>query len=116
LRVDEVSPFGKTQVHSVENGTLREFEIDPADFDLGPIAPADLLGGDAAKNASILRSILDGTNRTAPRSTVLLNAAAALTVAGLAKSPAEAWPLAARSIDEGHALARLESLRQTTNS
>jgi anthranilate phosphoribosyltransferase len=116
LRLDEVSPFGKTQVHAVENGTLREFEINPVDFDLGPIAPADLLGGDAATNAAILLSILDGTNRTAPRSAVLLNAAAALTVAGLAKNPAEAWLLAARSIDEGHALASLETLRKTTNT
>jgi anthranilate phosphoribosyltransferase len=116
LRLDEVSPFGKTQVHAFENGTLREFEIDPTDFDLGPIAPTDLLGGDATTNAGILLSILDGTNRSAPRSAVLLNAAAALTVAGLAKNPAEAWPLAARSLDEGRALASLENLRQSTNA
>ena len=116
LRVDEVSPFGKTRVHAFEHGTLREFEIDPADFDLGPIAPSDLLGGDAATNATILLSILDGTNRTAPRSAVLLNAATALTVAGLAKNPAEGWHLAARSIDEGKALASLANLRQATNA
>ena len=116
LRVDEVSPFGKTRVHAFEHGSLREFEINPADFDLGPIAPSDLLGGDASANASILLSILDGSHRGAPRSAVLLNAAAALTVAGLAKNPIECWELAARSIDEGRALASLESLRKTTTT
>lgn len=116
LRLDEVSPFGKTRVHAFENNLLREFEIDPADFDLGPITIADLLGGDASANAAILLSILDGTNRAAPRSAVLLNAAAALTVAGLAKNPAEAWLLAAHSIDEGRALACLANLRSATNA
>jgi anthranilate phosphoribosyltransferase len=114
LRVDEVSPFGKTRVHAFEHGSLREFEINPADFDLSPMSPADLLGGDASANAAILLSILDGTNRSAPRSAVLLNAAAALTVAGLAKNPIEGWALASRAIDEGRALASLESLRKTT--
>jgi anthranilate phosphoribosyltransferase len=114
LRVDEVSPFGKTKVLAVEEGGFRKFEIDPADFDLAPVSPNDLLGGDAATNARILLSIFDGTERGPKRQTVQLNAAAALTVAGRAPAMAEAWKLAGEAIDSGSAMNSLEQLRTCT--
>ena len=115
LRVDEVSPFGKTQVLAVEGGGIREFEIDPANFGLAPTTPADLLGGDAAANAQILLSIFDGSDRGPKRQAVQLNAAAALTVAGLASTIAEGWTLAGNSINSGRALNSLEQLRSATH-
>jgi anthranilate phosphoribosyltransferase len=115
LRVDEVSPFGKTQVLAVEGGGIREFEIDPANFDLAPTTPADLLGGDAATNAQILLSIFNGSDQGPKRQAVQLNAAAALTVAGLASTIAEGWTLAGNSIDSGRALNSLEQLRSATH-
>ena len=114
LRVDEVSPLGKTKVHSVDAVGMREFEIDPADFGLSNISASDLLGGDATTNARILLAILDSTDRGPKRQTVQLNAAAALTVAGLAPSLIEAWTLAGDSIDSGRAMNSLEQLRTCT--
>ena len=114
LRVDEVSPLGKTKVHSVDAAGMREFEIDPADFGLSNISASDLLGGDAATNAGILLAILDSTDRGPKRQTVQLNAAAALTVAGLTPSLTEAWALAGDSIDSGRAMNSLEQLRTCT--
>ena len=114
LRVDEVSPLGKTKVHSVDAAGMREFEIDPADFGLSKISAFDLLGGDATTNAQILLAILDSTDRGPKRQTVQLNAAAALTVAGLAPSLTEAWSLAGDSIDSGRAMNSLEQLRTCT--
>jgi anthranilate phosphoribosyltransferase len=115
LRVDEVSPFGKTQVLAVEGGGIREFEIDPANFDLAPTTPADLLGGDAATNAQILLSIFNGSDQGPKRQAVQLNAAAALTVAGLAATITDGWKLAGNSIDSGRALNSLEQLRSATH-
>lgn len=114
LRVDEVSPFGKTQVLAVEEGGFRKFEIDPADFDVAFATPNDLLGGDAATNARILVAIFDGSDRGPKRQAVQLNAAAALTVAGQAPSMSEAWKLAGEAIDSGHAMNSLEQLRIAT--
>jgi len=115
LRVDEVSPFGKTKVLAVEEGGIREFEIDPADFDLAPATPADLLGGDAATNAQFLLSIFNGSDRGPKRQAVQLNAAAALTVAGRAATISDGWTLAGNAIDSGRALNSLEQLRSATH-
>ena len=115
LRLDEVSPFGKTQVLAVEASGIREFQIDPADFDFSPASPNDLLGGDAETNARILLSILDGSERGPKRQVVQLNAAAALAVAGLASSMREGWIFAGEAIDSGRAMNSLEHLRTATH-
>jgi anthranilate phosphoribosyltransferase len=115
LRLDEVSPYGKTQVLAVEDTGIREFQIDPADFELSPASPNDLLGGDAATNARILLSILDGSERGPKRQVVQLNAAAALTVAGIAPSMTHGWTQAGDAIDSGRAMNSLEHLRTATH-
>jgi anthranilate phosphoribosyltransferase len=114
MRLDEVSPFGKTRVEAVENGTRSSFEIDPEMFGIGTIASADLAGGDANENAAILRAILDGTDRGPRRLAAQLNAAAALVVAGVAPTLEAAWELAAQSIDSGGAALALAHLREAT--
>ena len=68
-----------------------------------------LKGGDAERNAEILRAVLSG-EKGAPREACLFNASAALQAAGLAKSWREGVALAADSIDSGRALAALEHL------
>ena len=71
--------------------------------------PEDLIGGDAAENAAHLRAVLEG--KPGPlRDVVLFNAAAALLVAGKAKTLREGVALAAQSIDSGKARAVLEAL------
>ena len=112
--LDELSTTGPNRVSALEHGEVRTFTLDPADLGLPRSDLADLTGGDAAKNAEILRAILAGTPGP-KRDIVLLNAAAALVAGGAAADMREGIALAARSIDSGAALARLDALIEFTN-
>ncbi len=74
----------------------------------------DLQGGDAQGNAAIVRAVLAG-EKGPKRDVVLLNAAFALVAAGVADAVPTGIALAARAIDEGKALAKLEGLARLTN-
>ena len=114
LRIDEVSPLGKTAVTAVENGSLHDFEIHPQDLGLGRIEAEPLLGGDAAKNAKILLSILDNSDHGPRRQAVQINAAAALVVAGTAPDLPSAWNLAEASLNKGRAMSALQALKKVS--
>ena len=114
LRIDEVSPLGKTIVMALEKGSLSELEIHPQDIGIAAIAPEALLGGDAAENAKILLSIFDGSDRGPKRQAVQLNAAAALVVAGVASDLQTAWMLAETSLNEGRAKASLQAIQKAS--
>ena len=73
-------------------------------------ALADLVGGNKMENAAIVRRILSGEEPGPRRDAVLLNAAAALFVAGKTKSQAAGWELAGETIDSGRAAAKLKEL------
>jgi anthranilate phosphoribosyltransferase len=109
--LDEVSPLGPTtiaefyQEHAVACSTLP-----PELFPLQPATLADLRGGDREVNAGIIRRILRGEERGPKRDAVLLNAAAALFVAGKTKSLVAGWELAADMIDSGKAAVKLAEL------
>ena len=106
---DELSVAGPSQVAALEDGRVREFEVHPEDAGLPAHAFEALLGGTPAENAAALRALLDGAGG-AYRDAVLLNAAAALVVAGKAGGLNEGVELARESLDSGaarHALARL---------
>ena len=79
-------------------------------FPLQAATLEDLLGGDKFQNAEITRKILRGEDRGPKRDAVLLNAGAALFVAGKAGSLAEGWELAGETIDSGAAAAKLAEL------
>ena len=115
LRIDEVSPLGKTIVTAVEKKSLSEFEIHPQDVGIAAMAPESLLGGDAAENAKILISIFDGSDRGPRRQAVQINAAAALVVAGAATNLQSGWNLAEASLNEGRAMASLRALQKASN-
>jgi len=104
---------GENQVTAWQDGGVRSFTVSPEDAGL-PRAPVEAIrGGDAALNAATLQALLQGA--TGPyRDTVLLNAAAALIVAGKAADLREGVALAGRSIASGAALAALETLRRET--
>jgi anthranilate phosphoribosyltransferase len=104
--LDEVSLSGPTRVVAVQDGALRAFELTPDAFGVEPADAAALRGGDAGENAAIARAILDG-ERGARRDAVVVNAAAALCVAGAAASPRQAAERAAHAIDSGAAKAKL---------
>jgi anthranilate phosphoribosyltransferase len=112
--LDEITLTGPTFVAALENGEIRTFEVTPEQAGL-PRASGDALkGGDAAANAIALQSVLDG--KPSPyRDVALLNAAAALIVAGRAKDLKEGVSLGVTSLDSGAAAARLKQLIAVSN-
>src|SRR5712671_5298855 len=112
--LDEITISGPTHVAALENGTVRTFEIAPEDVGFKRVGADALKGGDADANAIALQSVLDG--RPSPfRDVALLNAAAALIVAGRAKNLKEGVVLGTKSLDSGAAAARLKQLIAVSN-
>ncbi len=112
--LDELSPFGPTTIAEFyQERALTCSALPPESFPLQPAALADLRGGDREFNAAIIRRILHGEERGPKRDAVLLNAAAALFVADRTRSLAEGWELAAETIDNGRARAKLAELQRT---
>lgn len=107
--LDEISIAAPTRVSELANGEVRTYEIDPREFGLERVDLESIAGGDAATNADIARSILAGAEGPA-RDIVLLNAGAALYVAGRADSIGAGIEAARRSIDSGAAMNKLEAL------
>lgn len=105
--LDEVSPSGPTSVAQLAHGEITTFEVSPTDFGLSSVPLEALGGGDAQQNAAIIRRVLSGEQGPA-RAAVVLNAAAALCVTGLAANPREAADRAAQAIDGGAARSTLE--------
>ena len=112
--LDEVSPSGPTKVASLDNGVVTVMTVSPADAGLDTHPFEAIKGGDAAHNAAAMRAVLDGETG-AHRDTVLLNAGAALVVAGLAPDIAAGARLAAEVVDSGKARARLDKLVAVSN-
>jgi anthranilate phosphoribosyltransferase len=106
--LDELTTTGISTVLDVREGSVREVHLDPADLGLARAKHEDLAGGDAAHSAGIVRSILAG--ETGPRrDVVLLNAGAALEVAGKAEGIDAGIAIAAEAIDSGAATATLDA-------
>jgi len=84
--------------------------LKPDQFPIQPAVLADLIGGDKFQNAEMVRKILQGQDKGPRRDAVLFNSAAALFVAGKAKSLMEGWALAEETIDSGKAGAKLKEL------
>jgi anthranilate phosphoribosyltransferase len=111
--LDELTVAGENRVVELRDGTVRSFSVTAEHAGL-PAAPISAIaGGDAALNAAALLALLQGA-RGPYRDTVLLNAAAALIVAGRAGELRDAAALAAGSIDTGAALEALQILRRET--
>lgn len=100
--LDEVSPRGPTRVAQWDGRQVGLTEMTPASFGLEPVSVEALRGGDAKDNAAIIRDVLSGTIG-APRTAVLINAAAGLCVAGSETEPSAAAARAADAIDSGDA-------------
>ncbi|MEM6489852.1 MAG: anthranilate phosphoribosyltransferase [Pseudomonadota bacterium] len=112
---DELSIAGPTEVVALQDGAIRTFTVEPRDAGL-PAHPFEaILGGAPEANAEALRGLLDGAP-SPYRDAVLLNAAAALVVAGRAANLAEGAAIAADSIDTGAAKAKLDALAAVTAS
>jgi anthranilate phosphoribosyltransferase len=112
--LDEITITGPTFVAALDHGEVRTFEVTPEQAGL-PRASGDALkGGDAAVNAIALLGVLDG--KPSPyRDVALLNAAAALIVAGRVKDLKEGVSLGAKSLDSGAAATKLKQLIAVSN-
>jgi anthranilate phosphoribosyltransferase len=107
--LDELTTTDISHVAALDHGRVSTFKISPKNAGLPQAKPEDLTGGDAAENAAHLRAVLQG-NQGPLRDIILLNAGAALLVAGKAQSLREAVGLAAESIDSMKAKAVLDTL------
>jgi anthranilate phosphoribosyltransferase len=107
--LDEITLTGPSFVASLDKGEIRTFEVMPEDAGLICCSGDALRGGDADANAVALQSVLNG--KPSPyRDVALLNAAAALIVAGRAGNLKEGVAIGAKSLDSGAAAARLKHL------
>jgi anthranilate phosphoribosyltransferase len=113
--LDEITTTGPTHVVALENGSIRRFRISPEDVGLPFARPEDLKGADPEHNATQLRAVLEGI-RTPYRDVALLNAAAALVVAGEADNLRDGLDRATRALDSGAAKAALDRLVAVSNA
>ena len=113
--LDELTLAGETFVAELTKGRIKRFKVSPEDFGLQKAAITHLKAKSAGDSAAIIREVLENKRRDEARSLVVINAAAALIVGGLAKQPKHAARLAEKSIDSGAARIKLESLAQTTD-
>jgi anthranilate phosphoribosyltransferase len=112
--LDEITTSGPTSVTALESGVIKSFEISPEEVGLDKVKPEALRGGDAESNAKAVEDVLEG-KKTPFRDVALLNAAAALVVAGNAKDLRAGLALAAHSVDSGEAEGRLDRLIVVSN-
>jgi anthranilate phosphoribosyltransferase len=113
--LDEITTTGPTSVAALENGTIRTFELTPEDAGLSRAQPGALRGGDGEANARTLLDVLKGKKSTY-RDVSLINAGAALIVAGKAKTIKDGVAIAAKSVDSGEAEGRLQRLIKVSNA
>src|SRR4029079_15756667 len=107
--LDEITLTRPASVAALENGTIRTFEVSPEDAGLARSDPGSLKGGDADANATALRGVLEG--KPSPyRDVALINAAAAVIVAGRARDLKEGVAIGTKSLDSGAAAAKLKQL------
>jgi anthranilate phosphoribosyltransferase len=111
-QLDELSTLGANIVAEFyQERAFTTSTLDPSELSLQPATLNDLLGGDRETNAEIIRRILRGEERGPKLDAVLLNAGAALFVAGKTRSISEGWDMASEVIRSGRAMAKLDALR-----
>ena len=113
--LDELSTTGYTKVSECRDRSVQTFYVHPSDYALPKSSVDALRGGDATENARLVREVVDGAPGPA-RHVVLLNAGAALFVAGRAPTVSEGIQLAASAIDQGKARDVLARLVKVSNS
>lgn len=111
--LDEISISAPTQVSELKHGTVTTYEISPQELGLSQHPLEDVLGGDAAENAAIITTVLEGQINPY-RDIVLANAGACIYVAGLADTLREGVDKAREVVDSGAALHKLEQLKAMT--
>jgi anthranilate phosphoribosyltransferase len=112
--IDEITTTGPTEVYEVNAGTYLQYYVLPIEIGVAVARPEDLAGGDAKTNARLAKGVLSGEKGPA-RDIVCVNAAAALSAAGLADDIQDGLQHAADSIDSGKAAAVLDRWVEVSN-
>ncbi len=113
--LDEITTTGPTRVSALEDGQIKTFEITPEEFGIKRTSEAELVGGEPAQNAMAIRALLDG-KPGAYRDIALLNAGAAVYVAGRVANVGEGIALCTQKLDDGAAAQALARLVQLSNA
>lgn len=113
--MDEISLTAPTKVAEIKNGEILDYILNPQDLGFSLCTAGDLMGGDAALNASIIRGVLEG-KRSPALDIVVLNAGAAIYVGGLAGDLPEGVAMARKSVESGAARKTLEQWAAYSNS
>ncbi len=114
-RMDELTTTGATVVSEIKDGTVVTYEVMPEEYGFQRACLKDLTGGDGAVNAEITKRILKG-EKGPKRDITVLNAGAAIYLAGMADSVQEGIGMAEESIDSGKAYRVLEKLIEASNA
>jgi len=109
--LDEITLTGPTYVAELRDGVVREFTVDPVALGFELVADEALAGGEPEENASALEAVLSGASGPL-RDVTVLNAGAAVYVAGLAADLGEGVAAARRALDSGASLRKLGALRE----
>jgi|ERR1017187_54957 anthranilate phosphoribosyltransferase len=113
--LDEVSTTGPTLVYEIQEGQVKQRTLDPDDFAVRKAVPADLKGGNKARNLEIARAVLAG-ERGPHRDIVIANSAVALAAVAQVETFLEGAAVAAVSLDSGAARDKLEALARFTQN
>ena len=112
--LDEITLTGTTNVCELVNGQVKEYTLEPENFELTACKANDISGGTPEENANIIKNILSGEQ--GPKSDiVLMNASAAICAGGIAENLKVAMHLARQSIDTGSAEKKLNDLRRLSH-
>ncbi len=114
-KLDELSTAGETAVCEFNNGEYNSYVLTPEQFGLTRSTKQDLEGGTPEENAAITRDILSGKDKGPKYETVLMNAGAALYIAGKATDIADGIGKARELIDNGEALKAMERFVDLSN-
>lgn len=106
--LDELSTLGKTKISELRGGEVKTYYVRPEDLGLKLTRVKDIVGGDSAKNAHILRNVLSGKEDDARTEIVALNAAAAFVVSGIADRLDEGLEHAMEILESGRGVKKLE--------
>jgi anthranilate phosphoribosyltransferase len=114
--LDEITLAGRTHVAEADNGQVKTFQIAPRDFGFETASLDHLRGGDTEANARIVRGVIDGSRQDEAHALVIMTAAAALMLGGVAANLRDGAAQAAKAIDSGAAQSKLRMLIAATNS
>ena len=114
--LDEISLLGKTRINHLRGGEVTRFEIEPEDFGLQRCKLEDIKSSTPEDNAAVIRGVFDGKIKDSNKDAIVLNAAGALIVGGIADDFKQGVELARSIIASGGAKRKLGELREMSNA